>query len=222
MSEIIVQTHTFLTLLGGGPTHFSHVNQALTLAPILVAADGGAQAALAAGHMPEAVIGDMDSVSDAARAQIDENRLHYIAEQNSTDFDKCLRSIEAPAILALGFTGGRLDHQLAACTTLINHADKRVFMLSEEDVCFVAPLTLALELPIGTRLSLYPMGPVTGTSTGLLYPLDGLALSPAGMVGTSNTVTGPVELRFDTPQMLVIVPRDQLQTVLGQLCTNPQ
>ena len=221
MSEIIVQTRTFLTLLGGGPTHFSHVNQALKLAPILVCADGGADAALAAGHMPDAVIGDMDSISEATRRQIDENRLHYIAEQDSTDFAKCLRSVEAPAILAVGFAGGRLDHQLAACTTLVAHPEKPVFMLSEEDICFLAPLALSLDLPIGTRLSLYPMGQVSGTSEGLEYPIEGVPLAPNGMVGTSNAVTGPVRLTFDKQEMLVILPRDQLETVLEQLCSIP-
>ncbi len=172
--------------------------------------------------MPDAVIGDLDSISDAGRAQIDENRLHYIAEQDSTDFAKCLRSVDAPAILAVGFSGGRLDHQLAACTTLVQFAGKTVFMLSDEDICFAAPQLLALDLPVGTRLSLFPMGEVRGTSTGLHYPIDGLCLSPSGMVGTSNTVTGPVRLTFDAPDMLVILPLDQLEAVLNQLCAIPE
>ena len=217
MSEIIVQTHTFLTLLGGGSTHFSHVKQALKIAPILVAADGGADTALAAGHMPDAVIGDMDSISDAARAQIDENHLHYIAEQDSTDFDKCLRSIDAPAILALGFSGGRLDHQLAACTSLVSFPDKRVVMLSEEDLCFLSPLELALDLPTGTRFSLYPMAELRGAGTGLRYPIDGLTMSPSTFVGTSNEVAGPVRLRFESRAMLVILPRDCLDVVLAAI-----
>ncbi|WP_299301985.1 thiamine diphosphokinase [uncultured Litoreibacter sp.] len=217
MSEIIVQTHTFLTLLGGGSTHFSHVKQALKIAPILVAADGGADTALAAGHMPDAVIGDMDSISDAARAQIDENHLHYIAEQDSTDFDKCLRSIEAPAILALGFSGGRLDHQLAACTSLVKFPDKRVVMLSEEDLCFLSPQELALDLPTGTRFSLYPMAELRGAGTGLRYPIDGQTMSPSTFVGTSNEVTGPVRLRFESRAMLVILPRDCLDVVLAAI-----
>lgn len=139
MSANIVHTPLFLTLLGGASTHFIHIKQALKIAPILVAADGGADTALAAGHMPEAVIGDMDSISAAAQEQIADNSLHFIAEQDSTDFAKCLRSIEAPAILALGFAGGRLDHQLAACTTLVNFPHKKVLLLTDEDVCFLCP-----------------------------------------------------------------------------------
>ena len=217
MSQIIVQSPTFLTLLGGGPTHFSHVKQALKIAPILVAADGGADTALAAGHMPEAVIGDMDSISAAAQDKIADNSLHFIAEQDSTDFAKCLRSIEAPAILALGFAGGRLDHQLAACTTLVNFPEKIVLLLTDEDVCFLCPDTFQISLPLGTRFSLYPMGVVTGKSAGLKYALDDLTFSPATRGGTSNEVTGPVQVSFDRREMLVILPRDHVQDVLDAL-----
>ncbi|MCY4179205.1 MAG: thiamine diphosphokinase [Litoreibacter sp.] len=214
---IIVHTPTFLTLLGGAPTHFSHVKQALTLAPILVAADGGATLAVANGIIPDAVIGDLDSLTQAARAAIPAARIHHIAEQDSTDFDKCLDRIEARAILALGFSGGRLDHQLAACSSLVKFTDKTVFLISEEDVCFVCPSQLDLDLPEGTRFSIYPMSEMRGTSAGLAYPIDGLTLSPTGIVGTSNAVTGPVSLKVAQGEALVIVPRDCLEAVLAQM-----
>ncbi|MEM9584934.1 MAG: thiamine diphosphokinase [Pseudomonadota bacterium] len=219
MPQNIVHTPTFLTLLGGAPTHFRHIKQALKLAPILVAADGGADTALAAGVVPDAVIGDMDSISPAAQDKITDNALHFIAEQDSTDFAKCLRSVEAPAILALGFSGGRLDHQLAACTTLVQFPDKIVLMLTDEDVCFLCPDLLDIDLPAGTRVSLFPMGEVQGQGEGLKYPIDGLTFTPAGQVGTSNEVTGPLRLQFDTRQMLVIIPRDHLEDILNTLCS---
>lgn len=213
----IVQTPTFLTLLGGGPSQLRQVNQAFGIAPILVAADGGADAALAAGIMPDAVIGDMDSISDGARAAIPEARFYHISEQDSTDFAKCLRSVSAGAILAVGFTGGRLDHQLAACTTLAHFPDQRVILISADDICFLCPPRFEITLAPGTRLSLYPLGPVTGTSEGLAYPIDGLTLSPATRVGTSNHVTGPVRVSFDAHTMLMILPLDCLETALAAL-----
>lgn len=217
MMAIIVQARTFLTLLGGAPTAASDVQKALALAPVLVAADGGADTALAAGHMPDAVIGDMDSISQHARSRIDDGRLHHIPEQDSTDFAKCLQRVRAPLILALGFLGGRLDHQLAACTTLVNFPEQTVLLVGEEDVCFLSPSDFAIDLPAGTRFSLFPMGPVSGRSTGLKYAIDGLTLSPATRVGTSNEVTGPVRLQFDSREMLVLVPRGCLDAVIAAL-----
>ena len=55
--------------------------------------------------MPQAVIGDFDSLSDLGRAAIPATRQHVIPEQDTTDFDKALRSIRAPFVLGLGFSG---------------------------------------------------------------------------------------------------------------------
>ena len=57
--------------------------------------------------IPSAVIGDLDSLSDAARAAF-ANLLHHIPEQDTVDFEKALTNVSAPLIYALGFAGGRL------------------------------------------------------------------------------------------------------------------
>lgn len=216
----IVQTPLFLTLLGGGLTHFSHVNQSLTKAPILVCADGGANAALAAGLTPNAVIGDLDSLSPQTRAALSPETVYHIAEQDSTDFEKCLHEIEAPAILAHGFLGGQLDHQLASLTALAKFPKQTCILIGAHDLCFLAPMTLELDLPKGTRLSLYPLGPVTGTSRGLLYPIDGLRFAPNKQIGTSNSVIGPLRLEFSEMAMLVILPLELVDAVLTQLTSD--
>lgn len=217
MTDPIIETPGLVTLLGGGPADPDSLTASLAVAPVLVAADGGADTALAAGLMPDAVIGDMDSLSHRARGQIPTARQHRIAEQDSTDFDKCLTRIRARAILAHGFTGGQLDHGLAACTSLVRHAAQTCILVGTQDICFVAPASVSLDLPAGTRLSLFPMGPVRGTSTGLAYPIDGIDMAPGIRVGTSNAVTGPVRLTFEARVMLVIVPPEALPAALRGL-----
>jgi len=187
------------------------------VAPILVCADGGAELAVAHKLQPEAVIGDMDSLSAQARAALAPRSVHHIAEQDSTDFEKCLRSVETPAILAHGFTGGRMDHELAACTALVRHPDHRCILMGEEDLCFLAPLDFEIDLPMGTRFSLYPMGEVSGTSEGLKYPIDGLTMSPATRGGTSNEVTGRVKVQVNARLMLVLLPVEHVGEVLRAL-----
>lgn len=202
----VVQTAGGATLVGGGALGPGDLAEALAVAPILVAADSGADAALDAGHIPDAVIGDFDSISAAARARIPTDRLHHVAEQDSTDFGKCLMRIDASFVLALGFEGRRLDHTLAALTVMARAGGRPVLMLGAEDVTFLAPAQLDLPLAPGTRFSLWPMGPARGTSTGLRWPIDGIAFAPDGRVGTSNEALGPVSLTIDGP-MLVLMPR---------------
>jgi len=110
MAPDIVHFSQPVTLLGGGEATPGDVKEALHHAPNVAAADGGASLALQMGLVPEAVIGDMDSLSPSARAAIAPQNLHRLKEQDSTDFDKCLRSIDCPLVLGVGFTGARLDH----------------------------------------------------------------------------------------------------------------
>lgn len=211
---MIVESHTGVTLAGAAPFSGRLLARARALAPRLVAADGGADRLLRLGVMPEAVIGDLDSLSAGARARLGD-RLHAIPEQETTDFDKALRSIKAPFVLGLGVSGARIDHGLAVLNALARHPGRRCFILSADDVCFLVPEALTLQLRPGTRLSLFPLGPVRGTSQGLRWPIDGIGFAPDGPIGTSNEVSAPrVSLRFDAPRMLAILPLRSLGEVL--------
>ncbi len=168
--------------------------------------------------MPSAVIGDLDSLGADALARIPADRLHRIEEQDSTDFDKALSHIVAPLVLAVGFAGARLDHELAVYNALVRLADRPAVVIGEHDICFHAPPRLRLDLPTGTRVSLFPMAAVTGHSTGLRWPIKGLVFAPDGRVGTSNQASGgPVTLAMDGPGMLVILPRLMLRAVIPVL-----
>ena len=218
MSQPIVQTTQGVTLAGGGPFGGRDLRLCLARAPVAVAADGGADRLLRHAVMPRAVIGDFDSLSEAARAQIPADRQHPVAEQLTTDFDKALRSIAAPIVLALGFAGARLDHGLAAFNTLVARSERRCILIGPKDIAFAAPDRLTLDLQPGEPLSLFPMAPVRGESTGLEWPIAGIDFAPSGMIGTSNRVVDRrVELRFETPGMLVILPRRRLDAAIRAL-----
>ncbi len=205
-------------LLGGAPTPPERVTRYLQTAPRLWAADGGAALALAAGHVPDAVIGDMDSLSAETIAALPTGVLHRVAEQDTTDFEKALRHIQAPLILALGFTGGRLDHELAVFNAIVRHRGAPVILIGDADIIFRAPRRMALDLPLDSRLSLFPMGQLSGRSRGLAWPIEGIDFAPDGRIGTSNRVTGPVDLQFDGDQMLIILPLAALNQVIARLC----
>lgn len=217
MERPIVESDHGVTLIGGAPVSGQLMARALTHAPHLVAADGGADRALRLGRMPQAVIGDLDSISANARDRL-ADRLHPIAEQDTTDFDKALRHIAAPFVLGLGFSGARLDHGLSVLNALARHPARRCLILSGQDVAFLSPPDLRLALPRRSRLSLFPLGPVRGTSQGLRWPIAGLDFAPDARIGTSNEVAAPeVHLTFDAPRMLVILPLGRLPAVLRGL-----
>lgn len=217
MSGILLNATSGVTLIGGAEISPQDVAEACALAPEVVAADGGADRALAAGILPRLVIGDLDSIMPATRAELAADTVIGVAEQDTTDFEKCLDRIRAPFVIGIGFLGGRLDHALAALSVL-GRAEQPVVLLGGEDVCFLAPLRLSLDLPVGSRLSLYPLAPVTGESRGLVWPIDGIDFAPDGRIGTSNRTDAPrVELSFSARRMLVLLPREVLRSALAAL-----
>lgn len=211
----IVYTLEAVTLVGGAPVLPADLKAALDLAPVPVAADSGAQALLAAGRMPRAVIGDFDSLDAAVAARIPSDRLFPIREQDSTDFDKALSRIEAPLVLAVGFLGARVDHQLAGFNALVVNAHQPCVMIGSHEVAFHLPARLQLDLSPGDTVSLFPFAPVTGRSEGLEWPIDGLAFAPDGRVGTSNRAQGRVTLTTEGHGLVAFVPRARLAAVVA-------
>ena len=218
---MIVRDSGAITLIGGAGTTRAALDAALRRAPVVVAADGGADTALGFGIVPRAVIGDFDSISADARARLCGDTLHWIAEQDSTDFEKCLARVSAPLLVGVGFSGARLDHQMAACNALVRFPAQRCVLLGDGDLMFLCPPELHLPLTAGARVSLFPMGAVTGTSQGLDWPIGGIGFAPDGRVGTSNRAQGDVTLRVTAPRMLVILPAGDFETVADALAACP-
>lgn len=207
-----------VTLLGASKVKRRVLTEALTFAPHLIAADGGVKNAVKIGQMPEFVIGDFDSADPLILAQIPPDRQIRIQEQVTTDFEKCLARIDAPLILGVGFLGRRLDHQLAAFNALMRFAKKPVVLLGTHDLCFHMPRELTLNVSVGTRVSLFPMVPVTGSSEGLKWPIAQIPFAPDGRIGTSNSADQEtIRLRMDGPGMLAIMPRAVLAQVVQAL-----
>lgn len=218
MNAVIVQHSEIVTLLGASDVTKAVFDESRRLASLLVAADGGAGMALGFGHVPDAVIGDFDSLTPADKARIPPDRFYHIAEQTSTDFEKALSRIAAPLVLAVGFTGGRLDHELAVYNALVRHADRPAIVIGEHDICFHLSGRTELILPGATRVSLFPLADMRCASTGLRWPTDGIAFSPSGRVGTSNhAVSERVVIEPDGPGMLAILPRAQLARAISAL-----
>ncbi|HET7409287.1 MAG TPA: thiamine diphosphokinase [Paracoccaceae bacterium] len=209
-----------VTLVGAGVLTRDMLDEALALAPELVAADGGADRLAGWGLAPAAVIGDMDSVADPERWR-GSSRVLQLPEQDTTDFEKCLYATEAPFYIGAGFTGARVDHMLAVLHAMLARPGKPVVLLGEADAIALLPpgRVIGVDLAPGARVSLFPLAPVRGThSAGLTWPVEGLEMAPGVRIGTSNIATGGrVELGFDAPGAVMIVERRHLAALIGAL-----
>ena len=206
------------TVVGAGAVSREVLASAVAAAPNIVAADGGAATAAEFGYAPAAVYGDMDSIPSPLSPGIPEGLLFQDPDQDTTDFDKCIRSVSATHIVAVGVTAPRLDHGLAALNALLRHSAKKIVLLDSADLCFLCPSSIEIAIPVLTRFSLFPLKEVYGSSEGLNWPIEGIRFAPDGRIGTSNHSTASaVRLRLDRPGMLAILPAAHLMNVVEAL-----
>jgi thiamine pyrophosphokinase len=211
-----------LVIVGGGTVDFDLLRELYASGGHLVGADGGADQIVEAGLKPELIIGDFDSLMNP-HSWLGKTRLMQISEQMTTDFEKSLYSTRAPVTVALGMTGRRFDHTLAALDAVTKYAQKRkIVLVDEEDVALALTKSFSFEVEPGERVSIHPLVPVTfWTSEGLKYPLDAVKLAPGVRTGTSNeALTGPFKIVPEEgvhAPYLLILPRKYLAQLISKL-----
>ena len=202
-----------ILLIGAGPSTAELIREISVFSDAIVAADGGFRAVENAGAEVILVVGDMDSQQDLPTDQA----VAHIADQETTDFQKCLAVCDADVFLGVGFLGGRLDHQLAAFSALLNEP-RPVVLVDEAQLVFVVPPEFSMDLEAETPVGFYPMVPIQASLRGVRWPLSNVAMSPIGQIATSNVALGgALEITVDGPGLLAIMPRRYLVAVLAAL-----
>ena len=219
----MTETQTVLTfdspvvLVGGVPDPDGLSN--LPLDWPVISADGGVHAALQAGRVPLAVIGDMDSVEDLASLPPEIQQIK-LSGQDDTDFEKCLNMIVAPLIVGVGFIGRRFDHSLGVIHALAaTENQSNLLLVGADDIILRTKADIALQLPVGIRFSVVPLAKQSFiASSGLDWPLDGLHMEFGRSIGISNRVCDQdITITAGAGDgYAVIAPFDCLETILGQ------
>jgi thiamine pyrophosphokinase len=179
----------------------------------VLALDGGADTAMAAGIMPDLALGDLDSISRAAKKRLGDLRLLQIPRQDNTDLEKGLDFavfLKPSAINIACATGGRIDFTLGNFSSVFAYIKKtaivfigkgwRVYPLEAA----AAPREFACKK--GSTVSLVPVGGCRGiTLKNLKYPLKNAPLA-TGSTAISNVALGKsFEVLLKRGRLLVIV-----------------
>lgn len=193
----------------------------LAAADLVIAADGGAQAACDAGRVPDTVVGDFDSLDPATRAGLESagsELLQYPRDKDETDLELALSlAVErgATSIQVLGAFGGpRLDHALAnvlllTLPMLAGHAVTLVDPRHEARL-LRGPQEIELAGAPGDVVTLLPLtATATGVDTvGLRYPLRNGTLELGRSRGVSNELRGDCgAVRLADGLLLVVLHR---------------
>ena len=212
-----------VTLSGGGRLSRESLVLARKFAPTVIAVDGGANRLREWGVSVAAVVGDMDSVSDLPFWRCRGTTVLAEEEQDTTDLAKCLRLVQAPLHLAVGFLGSRLDHTLAAISVAAVHRRGKFILIDDDDIAFAAPIAWEGDLPAGSRISILALRPVRVLdSTGLRWPPDGLILDLGATRGISNVAPGGrIRISFERAGAMLVVERKHLREAVRSLLRPP-
>jgi thiamine pyrophosphokinase len=174
---------------------------------LIIAADGGARLALALGLIPDAIIGDFDSLTEAeinVFADMGVHMLRFPTAKDETDLELALghaiRAGHRP-ILVVGGYGGRLDQSIANLALLADPEAIQADVHLDDGVteAFFSSSRSTIHGRAGDIVSLIPWGtPAEGVTTdGLTYPLNRETLLPYRTRGISN------QMLADTARVIV-------------------
>ena len=167
-------------------------------APV-IAADRGAEYALASGLSVDLAVGDFDSITAAGLKALERGGVRlerHPSAKDVTDLELALDAAAALAperILVVAGGGGRLDHLLGELSLLASeaYASVEVDAVVGRATVNVVRRERTLTGRVGELISLLPLhGPAVGVVTsGLGYPLRGDTLRPGSSRGISNLFT---------------------------------
>lgn len=182
----------------------------------VIAADGGAYHVLAANHVPDIVIGDLDSLDAQTEQELAAQGAHFVrfpVEKDETDLELALlyaaEHFPGEELLVFGVLGGRLDQTLANILLLAHPNLKGVMvrLVEEHQRAWLFREVTTIHGRVGDKLSLIPLGgdAQIQSTQGLKWPLQEDVLSFGPARGVSNLITAvPAEVRLRHGTVLCI------------------
>ena len=181
----------------------------------IIACDGAAEQCIEEKIPFNVVIGDMDSISEKFRSQLNlRNDIQFIVQegQHENDLVKAMKwAIEdgAKHIDIVGVEGGEVDHQFAAIMALCEVQFSARIYTSKTTVELIKKSGYQnTSLLKGSTFSLFAVGEVKGLSvTGCKWNLENKSMHP-GTNGLHNIVTeNRLEIQYKSGLLLLFLNR---------------
>ena len=147
----------------------------LAEADIIVCCDGSAGKVVGAGFIPNAIVGDMDSLTYELKERFSD-RIYEEKEQETNDLTKAVRWCRTAGyneIIIIGATGMREDHTIGNISLLAEYMGEiKVKMVTDYGIFIPINDSCIVDCVAGQQVSIFSMGEDTVISSdGLKYPL---------------------------------------------------
>lgn len=191
---------------GSFPTHEIPLGY-LRNAARIICCDGSAKTVINAGFIPDAIVGDMDSLDEELSSRF-ADRIYKTDEQENNDLTKsvmwCIGNGYNDLVI-IGATGKREDHTIGNISLLAEYVSSvRVTMVT--DTGFFIPLNKSAELPsfAGQQISIFSIDCDTEiTSSGLKYVLNRTRLTNWWQATLNESLGNSFRLEFGKGRLIV-------------------
>jgi len=179
----------------------------------LICADGGANSAFKMKIVPDAIIGDLDSISPKTLKEFKSlSKIIKLKRQNDTDVEKCLKYViknKFDEVLLLGVTGNRLDHTFCNLGIVLKFFPSiKISLIAENSFLKAYNGNIELSTHPGETISLYGISSKTTISShGLKYELKNDSL-PFGERESTSNVAKKNLVKLKITNGIVFVIRD--------------
>lgn len=179
-------------IVGNGdfPIHIQ-AETILVMAPYVVCCDGAVDKCVEKGFIPDAIVGDGDSITPTNRKRF--KKIFFQSDdQETNDLTKAVNFLlkkGMKSIIILGATGGREDHTLGNISLLIDYmlAGADVTMMTDHGMFIPCQGTHIFRTEPGQQVSIINFNAKALKGEGLVYPLRDFT---NWWQGTLNETTG--------------------------------
>jgi thiamine pyrophosphokinase len=159
----------------------------------IICCDGSTESLVLAGMEPDAIVGDLDSLTDEMAVRF-ADRIYLDESQETNDLTKAVTwcgEMGYHDIVIIGGTGKREDHTIGNISLLVEYARDMNVMLVTDTGLFVPYLkSCEINTFVGQQVSIFSIDPETEvTSGGLRYPLKNTRINN-WWFATLNEATG--------------------------------
>ncbi len=173
----------------------------------IICCDGSAEQLLKAGMVPDAIVGDLDTLP-AGIAERFSDRIYRSKEQETNDLTKAVNWCAGKGykdIVILGATGKREDHTIGNISLLAEYVkETSVIIVTDTGIFIPFKESSSVSTLPGQQVSVFSVDPGTEiTSEGLKYPLKDLRLTNWWVATLNEAVGKNVSLIFTGGPVIV-------------------
>jgi thiamine pyrophosphokinase len=199
---------TVIVADGSFPQHDIPLNY-LKNADRIICCDGSAENLVIAGYNPDAIVGDMDSLSgELATRYVD--RLFPDDDQNTNDLTKAVCWCSGRGykdIVIIGATGKREDHTIGNISLLAEYIkDVNVIMVTDTGIFKPFLKSSSVDSFPGQQVSIFSINPLIEiTSLGLKYPLEKKKVENWWVATLNEALSDSFNLEFHGSPVIVFL-----------------